>query len=466
MHDKKSASAYAQAAITLQAANRIDDADYLLSQAPIAMLADADFMWEWAWVAYRRKDYGTAVARWRIFRVMFPDNPLGYSGLAVSLREGKDFDGAEQVLQAAMHRYPDEFSPAYEHATLATIREDWAEAARRWETLRTRFPHDVRCYVGAIRALIGAGQRAAAEAALRDALARFDNEPDLLIPGAELAEAQHDWHTAAARWEAAAARDRGNVVIGHRLAVARMRAAETPDAPPPPAQPMRFADADETIPESERSAMFALTMGFESLGGARVGCEFGGVQRRFGAEPLGLLRWSEVRPDQLIQALDTGFDGVGLPENTTMYPWDDKPDAEYITVDKRYGLLTHTFASAAENDAAVFYTGVCRRLQFLRRKFLEDLAEARKIFVYKIDGVDMPDADIMRLHAGLCRYGRNTLLCVRLADAAHPDGTVERIAPGVMVGYLWRFADGTNDPVSSWATICQTASAMRQADSA
>jgi tetratricopeptide (TPR) repeat protein len=349
---------------------------------------------------------------------------------------------------------------------LATLREDWAEAVRRWTALRERFPDEVRGYAEGAKALLRSGQVAAAEAVLQDAMARFADEPSLLVQHAEVAQARQDWTLAASRWEAALARDPDNQVTGHKLAVARMRVAETASAGAPNAAPVRFEGADPAVPEAERSAMLDLMMGFESLGSVRVGCEFGGVQRRFGAEPLGLLRWAEIHPDKLIDALSVEFEGVGLGANTIMYPFDDKPDAEYLTADTRFGLVSHTFASVAEHDREQFYKGVCQRLVFLRRKLLDDLAEARKIFVYKIDGVDMPDAEVTRLHAALCRFGRNTLLCVRLAQPNNPDGLVERIAPRLYIGYVGRFANGPEQPLPSWLAICRTAARMRQEDTA
>ena len=43
---------------------------------------------------------------------------------------------------------------------------------------------------------------------------------------------------------------------------------------------------------------------FESIGSD---CEFGAVQRRYGAEPLGLLRWNDVDILSLEQALAACF---------------------------------------------------------------------------------------------------------------------------------------------------------------
>lgn len=53
-------------------------------------------------------------------------------------------------------------------------------------------------------------------------------------------------------------------------------------------------------------------LGFESLGD---NCEFGLVQRRCGAEPLGLLRFSNIELGPLLRGLVAEFDELGAREN-------------------------------------------------------------------------------------------------------------------------------------------------------
>jgi hypothetical protein len=43
-------------------------------------------------------------------------------------------------MRDAMERFPGESWPLFEYASLATRRQDWHEAAARWETFRARFP--------------------------------------------------------------------------------------------------------------------------------------------------------------------------------------------------------------------------------------------------------------------------------------------------------------------------------------
>ena len=79
-------------------------------------------------------------------------------------------------------------------------------------------------------------------------------------------------------------------------------------------------------------------MGFESLG---ENCELGFVQRHFGAEPIGLLRWAGISLDKLRHGLATAFDRVGTEAMTEMHV--NPSNQEYFTTDKVYGLNMHTF---------------------------------------------------------------------------------------------------------------------------
>jgi hypothetical protein len=59
-------------------------------------------------------------------------------------------------------------------------------------------------------------------------------------------------------------------------------------------------------------------------------------------------------------------------------------------------------------------------------------------------------------------FGDNTLLYVRYSDAEHPNGTVEVEAPGLLIGYIDRFAVGPSGETlgpntDSWVDICQKA---------
>jgi len=210
-------------------------------------------------------------------------------------------------------------------------------------------------------------------------------------------------------------------------------------------------------------------MNFESLGGSGHGCEFGIFQREFGAEPLGLLRWADLGHEALTEALETGFEGVGLPEQTELFVPPSTGRGEYWTRDKRYWMAMRTFIPADEITEDKMFERVCRRLQFLKRKMIEDLAGASKIFVYKVIARNLTDEEFGRIHRAMRRYGENTLLYVGYADADHPAGTVEIAKPGLILGYVERFAfspDDTNlgPATDGWLAICRAAYKLWQSE--
>jgi hypothetical protein len=188
------------------------------------------------------------------------------------------------------------------------------------------------------------------------------------------------------------------------------------------------------------SEMRDMLMSFESLGGRHEGCEFGNVQRHYGAEPLGLLRWADMGPDALISALERRFEGVGDPENTILSPpWDG---GDWMLKDTRFGMSMHTFLhdeDTEENRDRIFRL-MCRRLRFLARKILEDLAAAEKVFVYKLSYETLDRDRLLRLHQAVRMHGASTLLYVRQSNAEHPPGTVIVKAPGLMIGFIERFS--------------------------
>jgi hypothetical protein len=92
------------------------------------------------------------------------------------------------------------------------------------------------------------------------------------------------------------------------------------------------------IPRAENEAIRQLLLRYESVG---HDCELGMVQKRYGAEPLGLFRWNSTRFDGLLAALDACLAGIGDPEFTDL--WFSDGGEETYVIDKRWGLHMHTF---------------------------------------------------------------------------------------------------------------------------
>jgi len=198
-----------------------------------------------------------------------------------------------------------------------------------------------------------------------------------------------------------------------------------------------------------------LAMRFESLGES---CEFGLVQRRCNAEPLGLLRFSSTFLRNLIRGLDCGFDGIGKPEDVEPR-LEGEGVREYMIHEQRYGLVYHTFIYEGQRNVALIREQEATRLKFLRRKFIEELEIAEKIFVFKRNEAIAED-EILPLLVALRQHGNNSLLWVVPAEPDRPPGTVEVVADGLLKGYIDRFAPQENAHALSfevWMKICVNA---------
>jgi hypothetical protein len=240
------------------------------------------------------------------------------------------------------------------------------------------------------------------------------------------------------------------------LQIDRSAAEEPPSASQAePVSPAPLtANGPATKPEAAAPAVRDLMMRFESLGES---CEFGLVQRRCEAEPLGLFRFASAPLPKLLAALGADFAGFGEPEALDVEL--SANGREYMIKDKQFGLLYHAWVMAGEMTPEEVHQREIRRLPLLIRKLREDLAEGEKIFVYHGMG-QLGGADALPLVATLRRYGPNTLLWVELADADHPAGTVEPAGAGLLKSYIDRFAPGEDAhdlSLDCWIAICREA---------
>jgi hypothetical protein len=194
---------------------------------------------------------------------------------------------------------------------------------------------------------------------------------------------------------------------------------------------------------------------FESLG---ENCEFGLFQRRCDAEPMGLLRFSSTFMRNLIRGIDNRFEGLGAAEDIDPR-LEGEHRREYMIHERKFGLVYHTFVYEGERSVWLMREQESARLKFLLRKFMEELEVSEKIFVYKRNTV-VSEEEILPLHMALNRYGDNTLLWVVPAEPRRPAGTVEVVMPGLLKGYIDRFAsdDNAHDfSFDGWLRVCANA---------
>jgi len=197
-----------------------------------------------------------------------------------------------------------------------------------------------------------------------------------------------------------------------------------------------------------------MIMRFESLGD---NCEFGLVQRMMGAEPLGLLRFSYIELRQLLRGLHCGFDGLGDPKTTVVGSYG--ADKEIVISESLYGMTYHTYQYETQIDLDTVHRQQVTRLNYLKRKLLEDVGLGEKIFVLKRSPPLRPE-EVLPIYAILNELGRSWLLWMLPSDAAHPSGSVEVLLPGLLRGYVDRFAPNENAhdlSFAAWTAVCEAA---------
>jgi tetratricopeptide (TPR) repeat protein len=372
----------------------------------------------------------------------FPNFEDAYVEHAALLREARRTEEGEARVAAWCAAFPNNIPLALARIALTETARRHEEALAQVEALRARMPRGPLIEAAYMRALSRLGQHEAAEMAGRDAVEDFPDSRDVLSEYARLASRQSDWKEAVARWADAASRRPTDRQVARELERMKLELSEHADA--------------EASPDMPAEAGFFA--GFESLGGSRSGCEFGMVQRKFGSEGIGLLRWTRIGIFDLTRALDCGFEGVGDEEFTVVSTKLVGADGEeYVTTDTRFGMESHPFINVNDVDPERMFQQTCRRLQFLRRKMLEDLKSAERIFVYKVQEPSNDD-DLRRLFAAVRRHGDGTLLCVLLADVANPAGSIRLLEPGLVVGYISNFlGDPAGIQYVTWASLAHEA---------
>jgi hypothetical protein len=117
---------------------------------------------------------------------------------------------------------------------------------------------------------------------------------------------------------------------------------------------------------------------------------------------------------------------------------------------------------------------MCKRAEYLRDKFLSDLEEERKIFVFM--SPDLTREDVLFLHNAFYSIAPIKLLHVRPVTAdplgfeLGPPGGAREIAPNLFLGYLGRpgvAPNGTWDiAFDDWVAICQNVRSIVTANQA
>jgi tetratricopeptide (TPR) repeat protein len=431
----------------LRAQDKFDDAEAVLAAVQECFPREPLVLAARGQLAAARCDWVEAEKWWREFLSIDANTWWAHASLARALRQQERAAEAEAVLAAAQDRLPGEVGVFADHAELAEYEQRWSDAARRWAVVRERWPDHLRSYLGLGLALAKIESFDQADKVLEEAMKRFPAEHLPVAVFAEIADLRHDWPQAVLRWTHARMLFPQIEEFGHRLFEARLRLHD--------ADPGDDRAHNDVVPAmtQDRQRMYDVMMCFEGLG---HGCEFGTVQRTYGAEPLGLLRWASIPPQGVVAALDSNFAGIGTVEQTELFTF----QKEYIVRDRIFDMATHTFVLEDKVTYDKMFYQTCRRLKYLSEKLLSDIKSGEKIFVYFYPF--LKNEEISALFSAIRRHGEATLFVVQVATVDHPPCTVEVLKPGLIMGYVPNAGlvpgGGAHEiPIEAWGQICRAA---------
>ena len=216
-------------------------------------------------------------------------------------------------------------------------------------------------------------------------------------------------------------------------------------------------------PPTDYAEAKAMVEAFQSLG---KNCDLGLLQRKFGAEPFGLLRFAAISPDRLTMALKTRFEGIGDVDKLTLFlEWDGR---HYQGRHADYGLDYHTFLPVDATPVEELTKKEALRLKYLARLLIEQLENDEKIFLRQESFETTEEA--VALHRLMRKYNpRARLFLVSLVRPEAPErvGRVVELRPGLYRGYLPRLSDPSRTPdrpiFEEWTPLCAAVLAYENA---
>ncbi|PPQ28585.1 glycosyltransferase family 2 protein [Rhodopila globiformis] len=413
------------------------------------------------------------VERMAAIRAKKRDGVAGYAGCSLGLSRVGRHQEAEDLLRDATKKFGRTLVLLREYALCAMYAGRESDAAQRWGEFRRLFPDDPDGYYYGALSCRRIGEIVEAKRILAEGQSRFPRHIGIGMEVAEIAALQDDWEHAASMWRRLLEEHPDNPDVRKRAASAsyqfRLNVAEGASdqkrsALNGPVQvdlrPREAQEALEFLGLSTTAEMREFFMGFESLG---CNCEFGLVQRKFGAEPIGLLRWNAIFFAGLKKALLVNFAGIDDPDNLVL---ELRGGHEYFVQDKKFLTSMHTFTRVGEVEVERFRQQQIKRMSFLKRKIISDLEAGDKIFVY-LDHERRSKDDVHQLYNAFKNSSRGTLLYVQTAELPGQVGSVELAEDRLLLGFLERPGlrpDGTWSVMfDNWLKICFAASQIQRA---
>ncbi len=405
--------------------------------------------------------WSDAAKLWQILYDRAPELSSTIVGFGRALREGKRYDEADRVLGEGVKILPQHDEIRAHYAQVAAARLDWTEAVRRWQEALLLFPEATVFWVMAATAYREAGMLELADQLLAKAIALEPDRVDLHVQHALTAERAGDWTKAVTGWNNAYRLRPDNLVIQNLRGdaiwqenIAKLEGGGRSVKP----EPITSKSAE---PLDDAEKLKQLVLGFEGLGD---NCEFGVLQRRFGADPLGLFRFAAIRTPILTEALRENLRQVGDPSFTELGL---TAANEYILRDTRGLYFTHTFILKDSIDPEKLLGQQLSRLGYLKRNLIEDLETGEKIFVHKAS-LGITNDEILKLYDTITAYGPNFLLEVRKVTDGRSPGSVEIMGERLMVGYVEKLYGGDENNIDSqidfksWRMILEVADSHKK----
>jgi hypothetical protein len=201
---------------------------------------------------------------------------------------------------------------------------------------------------------------------------------------------------------------------------------------------------------------------FESLGN---NCEFGIVQRQTGYDPPGLFRnVGFLNAEAIISTIDRNLEGMF---DETLYSFvlpDGWPDWRLDCM--RYGFGFHTSIPATLSRDSDEWRKKAKdtvsAFRFLKRLFQDELRSGERTFVFRFIAPLEPEL-IKKFHQAIRKHGPGWLLYVK-QDPAHPEGFVELVEEGLLIGSIDKLSN-ENPPqinAAAWENIARKVMALRQ----
>ena len=263
-------------------------------------------------------------------------------------------DRPDTLLREAAQQFPNDHTIALTLCYRVMQKGILADTLHQWTETRIRFPHLAEAVIHNAGALMDCGRFAEAEALLFDATVRFPENPAVLITRGYAAARRQDWREAAVRWRA--------VLDKLPLSQEALNGLGTAQQHLSLELFEEGATSQEAIaPDVVAAAEEQMLLRFENLGD---NCEFGFVQRRYRAEPLGLLRWSSIRYHDIINALDSQF--AAFDDDSAAH-LSSAPGEQMLLIDA-IGFRTHSGVITGDVDPGSLLRRQMSRLRFSPRQ--------------------------------------------------------------------------------------------------